>query len=356
MINNVNEIVREVHQMVTIKDISKKSGYSVTTVSKALNDYPDIAKTTKERIIGLCNEMGYVPNSSARSLKTTHSYTIGVVFEENTNQGLQHPVFARILESFKSKVEKKGYDILFLARSMGTQNGSYLQHSIRKQVEAILVLCADFNTLEMEELYHSELPVVMIDFNASNVTTITSDNETGVNQAVDYLVELGHTKIAHIHGELDSFIGGQRKEYYEKRMRHHGLSLRDDYLANGTYFSKEEGYTAMQQLMHLDTPPTAIFCASDLLAIGAMEAIKDAGKRVPEDFSLIGFDGIDLGQLITPRLTTVKQDTRAMGLLAAENLLDYIDSKERVENEGKTITVDTQLIKGESTQSLKKRT
>ncbi len=340
--------------MVTIKDISKKSGYSVTTVSKALNNYPDIAKTTKERIIGLCNEMGYVPNSSARSLKTAHSFTIGVVFEENTDQGLQHPVFSRILESFKSKVEKKGYDILFLARSMGNQNGSYLQHSIRKQVEAILVLCADFNTSEMSELYHSDLPVVMIDFNASNVTTITSDNETGVNQAIDYLVELGHRKIAHIHGELESFIGGQRKEFFEQRMAHHGLALKEEYLANGTYFSKEEGYIAMQELMKLDIPPTAIFCASDLLAIGAMEAIKDAGKRVPEDFSLVGFDGIDLGQLITPRLTTIKQDAKAMGQLAADNLLDYIDNKDRVSIEGKTITVDTNLIKGESTQPLKK--
>jgi LacI family transcriptional regulator len=235
---------------------------------------------------------------------------------------------------------------------MGNQNGSYLQHSIRKQVEAILVLCADFNTSEMEELYHSELPVVMIDFNASNVTTITSDNEKGVNQAIDYLVELGHRNIAHIHGELESFIGGQRKEFFEKRLLHHGLSLRDDYLVNGTYFSKEEGYTAMQKLMDMKTPPTAIFCASDLLAIGAMEAIKDAGKRVPEDFSLVGFDGIDLGQLITPRLTTVKQDTRAMGDLAADNLLEYIDNKERVEDAGKTITVDTQLIKGESTKPL----
>ncbi len=341
--------------MVTIKDISKVSGYSVTTVSKALNNYPDIAKRTKERIIGLCEEMGYVPNSSARSLKTAHSYTIGVVFEENTNQGLQHPVFSRILESFKTKVEKEGFDILFLARSMGNQNGSYLQHSIRKQVEGILVLCADFNTPEMEELYHSELPVVMIDFNFNKVTTIISDNETGVNQAIDHLVELGHEKIAHIHGELDSYIGGQRKELYEKRMAYHGLDSREEYLANGTYFSKAEGYTAMQKLMRLEDPPTAIFCASDLLAIGAIEAIKDAGMSVPEDFSLVGFDGIDLGQLITPRLTTILQDTQAMGKFAADNLLTYIDNKERVDQSGKTITVDTHLIKGDSTKPLTKR-
>jgi LacI family transcriptional regulator len=341
--------------MVTIKDVSKASGYSVTTVSKALNNYPDIAKTTKERIIGLCNQMGYVPNSSARSLKTAHSFTIGVVFEENTNKGLQHPVFSQILESFKTKVEKEGYDILFLARKIGNQNGSYLQHSIRKQVEAILVLCADFNTPEMEELYHSELPVVMIDFNINSAITIISDNETGVNQAVDHLVNNGHTQIAHIHGDLESFIGGQRKEFFEKRMRYHSLPLRDDYLANGTYFSKEEGYEAMKKLMTLTDPPTAVFCASDMLAIGAMDAIKEAGKKVPDDFSIIGFDGIDLSQLITPRLTTILQDTEAMGKLAADHLLALIDDSSHNIHQGKTITVDTKLLDGETTRHLSKR-
>ncbi len=337
--------------MVTIKDISKLSGFSVTTVSKALNNYPDISEHTKRHIIKLCDEHGYVPNSSAQSLKTAHSFTVGVVYEEITNQGLQHPVFSRILESFKKEMEQKGFDLLFLARSMGNRNGSYLQHSRRKQVEAILVLCADFNTSELKELYQSDLPIVMIDFEVDNASSITSNNQKGVYQAVEHLVALNHKKIAHIHGDINSFIGGQRLEYFKEAIYKHGIDFKEEYLADGTNFSREEGYLAMQDLMALNDPPTAIFCASDMLAIGAIEAAQEAGKKVPEDFSIIGFDGIDLGQLITPRLTTIKQNTQEMGRLAAMSMLNYLKPNKK-SKASKTYTVDTSIIKGHTTKPI----
>ncbi len=339
--------------MVTIKDISKASGFSITTVSKALNNYPDISKHTKALIRNLCDEMGYIPNSSARSLKTTHSYTVGVVFEEITNQGLQHPVFSKILESFKSEIESHGFDILFLAKYMGNQNGSYLQHSKRKQVEAILVLCADFNTPEMIELYQSDIPIIMIDFDVNTATNITSDNQTGVYQAIKHLIDNNHKAIAHIHGDRNTFIGGQRKEFFEAFLNDHGIEVKAEYLVPGQNFSKEEGYTAMQQLLNLENLPTAVFCASDMLAIGAIEAIHDAGKRVPEDFSIVGFDGIDIGQYITPRLTTIRQNTKEMGRLAAVHMLNYLDDAKEAK-QGKTMTVETELITGNSTKALPK--
>jgi len=337
--------------MVTIKDISKRSGYSISTVSKVLNNYPDIPEHTKEIILNIIDEMKYVPNSTARSLKTARSYTIGVIFEEVTQQGLQHPLFSKILESFKSEVEKTGYDILFLAKSMGRQGGSYYEHSIRKQVDAVLVLCADFNSDEMLELYHSELPLVVIDYQVENAFTVTSSNANGMKLGVEHLVHLGHTKIAHIHGDLDTFIGGIRKEAFEEYMHQNNLEIPENYLVNGPFYSKENGYQAMQQLLALEDHPTAIFCASDLLAIGAIEAIKDAGLNVPEDFSIIGYDGIDLSQLITPRLTTIRQDSAAMGLMAAEKMLNMIESKEK--KEGESITIRTELMMGQSTRSIR---
>jgi len=338
--------------MVTIKDISKVSGFSITTVSKALNNYSDISQPTKDHILKLCKEMGYVPNSQARSLKTHKSYTIGIVFEEVTNQGLQHPLFSRILESFKRAVEAKGYDILFLARNM-PNGGSYLQHSKRKQVESILVLCADFNSAELTELYQSDIPVVMIDFAAKNTTNVTSDNKEGVYQAVQHLINHNHTKIAHIYGDKNSFIGGQRKEFFEQNIQEHGLTLNEDYLKDGEFFSKEEGYQAMQELMALNNPPTAVFCASDMLAIGAINAILDAGKKVPDDFSIVGFDGIDLGQLITPRLTTIKQDAYAMGQLAADKMLGMIHPTKKAKKE-ENLFVDTMLVEGDTVKTLTK--
>ncbi|MFU8786960.1 MAG: LacI family DNA-binding transcriptional regulator, partial [Candidatus Izemoplasmataceae bacterium] len=172
-----------------------------------------------------------------------------------------------------------------------------------------------------------------------------------MNQGVLYLKSIGHEKIAHIYGDSTTYIGGTRKLAFEQSMIHSGLPLRDEFLVSGEYFSKEDGYRAMKKILKLPEQPTAIFCASDLLAIGAIQAIKEAGKKVPQDYSLVGFDGIDLGQLITPRLTTIRQDARKMGEIAARKVMQLIDNRDTSEI-GETITVDTFLITGESTRVL----
>ncbi|MCF7927394.1 MAG: LacI family transcriptional regulator [Candidatus Izimaplasma sp.] len=338
--------------MVTIKDVSKKCGYSVTTVSKAINDYSDISESTKQKILNLCDEMGYIPNVSARSLVSKKSYTIGIIFEEVTGVGLQHPLFSKILESFKNIVESKGYDILFLSKSIGDTRGSYLKHSMRKQVEGILILCGDFNDQEMIELYDSKIPTVVIDYNYPKIYNVTSNNQQGVEQAVKYLKNLGHTKIGHIYGGTYLEIGRKRKEYFENCMKTNNLDLREEYMASGEFFSKENGFNAMQEILELENLPTAIFCASDMLAIGAIQAINQTGKSVPEDFSIIGFDGIDLGQLIHPRLTTIRQNTHLMGKIAANQILQQIEGKNKTKS-SETIQVDTYLITGETTKVIR---
>ncbi len=338
--------------MVTIKDISKASGYSITTVSKALNNYSDISDRTKEKILHLCDEMGYIPNLSARSLVIKKSYTIGIIFEEVTGVGLQHPLFSKILESFKSTVERSGYDIMFLSKSMGQENGSYLEHSKRKQVEAILVLCGDSNSSDLQDLYKSTIPTAVIDYNLASVCNITSNNRQGVYDAVKYLKDLGHTKIGNIYGGLYLEIGRLRKDFFDEIIEKLDLPANEEHYASGEFFSKENGYNAMKKILEAEDQPTAVFCASDTLAIGAIQAIHENGKSVPEDYSIIGFDGIDIGQMITPRLTTIRQDTDRMGKIAANQILNMINDKNfRRTNE--TIMVDTQLITGESTRILR---
>lgn len=335
--------------MVTIKDISKRSGFSVTTVSKALNNYSDISDATKKKILDLCDEMGYVPNLSARSLITQKSYTIGIIFEEVTGVGLQHPLFSKIMESFKNTVEAQGYDIMFLSKSMGQQRGSYLEHSKRKQVEGILVLCGEYNSDEMNALYKSDLPIIVVDFDTDLVSNITSNNIQGVEEAIKFLNDLGHTKIANIYGGEYLYIGGHRKFAFERAMNKYNLEIKDEYQVSGELFSKENGYEAMKKILSLEEQPTAVFCASDMLAIGAIQAIREAGKSVPEDYSIIGFDGIDVGQLISPRLTTIRQDSRRMGKIAGNSILQMINDKNKRRITEK-FTVDTYLINGETTK------
>lgn len=338
--------------MVTIKDVALRSGFSITTVSKALNNYSDISLSTKKMILELCDEMGYIPNLSARSLVTQKSYTIGIIFESVTGVGLEHPLFSKILESFKNVVEASGYDIMFLSKNMGNHGGSYLQHSKSKQVEAIFVLCGEFDNPEMQDLYSSDMPILVIDFGYAGVKNVTSNNKSGVRQAVKYLADLGHTKIANIHGGNQSYIGKSRRQYFVESMKKYSLDFRDEYMVVGEYFSKEDGFKAMNQIMELVDQPTAVFCASDMLAIGAIQAINQAGKNVPNDYSIIGFDGIDIGQIINPKLTTIKQNTSKMGILAANHILKMIEEKIKV-NIGETFTVDTYLINGETTQLIR---
>ena len=208
--------------MVTIKDISKRSGYSITTVSKALNNYSDISDKTKQKILKLCDEMGYIPNLSARSLVSKKSYTIGIIYEEVAGVGLEHPLFSKILESFKNEVEHNGYDIMFLSKGMGKAMGSYLEHSKRKQVEAILVLCAEYGSQELLDLYKSTIPTVVVDYHLANVCNITSNNRQGVTEAVKYLHDLGHQKIGNIYGGTYLEIGKQRKQYFEDALDKYG--------------------------------------------------------------------------------------------------------------------------------------
>lgn len=338
--------------MVTIKDVAARSGFSITTVSKALNNYSDISDATKKKILDLCDEMQYIPNLSARSLITQKSYTIGIIFEEITGVGLQHPLFSKILESFKNTVEAQGYDIMFLSKSMGAKNGSYLEHSKRKQVEGVLVLCGEFNSDEMLNLYKSDIPTILIDFEAADVSNITSNNQQGVEQAVRYLFELGHRKIANIYGGQYLHIGVLRKDSFDAAMNKYNLDLREEYQVSGEFFSKENGFNAMNKILQLEDQPTAVFCASDMLAIGAMQAIKQAGKRVPEDYSIIGFDGVDIGQLISPRLTTIRQNTNKMGKIAGNQILQMINDKTK-RRVSETVTVDTYLINGETTKVLR---
>jgi len=164
-------------------------------------------------------------------------------------------------------------------------------------------------------------------------------------------VALNHRIIANIHGSLNTFIGQQRERYFIEAMSENDLTVLPEHLVSGEMFTKEDGYRAMKALLKAKTQPTAVVCASDMLAIGAIQAIHEAGKSVPKDYSLVGFDGIDVGQLISPRLTTIKQDTDKMGQEAAKSILKMVKAKKRIKK-GETVSVETDILEGETTKSL----
>ncbi|WP_342564017.1 LacI family DNA-binding transcriptional regulator [Paenibacillus sp. FSL R7-0345] len=314
--------------MTTIYDIAKKTGYSPTTVSKAFNNYSDVRAKTREEILRTAREMGYLPNAHARTLTTKKSWTLGVLFVEGTGAGIRHPFFGAVIESFKQVAVDKGYALMFISKDVGGKQSGYLENCRIHGVDGVVVFLSDYDDPYFLELLESNIPMVILDFETEKSHTVCSDNKDGAMLAVDYLTSLGHSRIAHISGGMNTVPGNQRQEGYIAAMKRHGLELREEYIVEGEFYVLENGYSAMQKLLALPERPTAVFASGDMLALGAMMAAKDSGLSVPGDISVMGYDDIELARYVTPALTTVRQDTASLGIRAAEILLATVDRKE----------------------------
>ncbi|ADC51638.1 LacI family transcription regulator [Alkalihalophilus pseudofirmus OF4] len=315
--------------MATIYDIAKKTGYSISTVSKVLNNYTDVGEKAKRIINEAVEELGYYPSSSARTLSTKKSWTIGVVFVEDSGIGIEHPFFNAVIESFKKAAEKEGYDLLFASNKIGTEQRSYLDHFLYRGVDGVVVVCSTMDSPDVDILMESDLPSVVIDLDTRGASVVFSDNIHGSELAVDHLYKLGHRKIAHIAGHKSLYVGVHRLKGYIQAMNKHNLTIPDEYIADGGYFTFESGKKAMKNLLKLEDKPTAVYAAGDLMALGAITAIQEQGLSVPNDISVIGFDDIQIARYMTPGLTTIKQDTFLIGKTACGLLLEQINDKKK---------------------------
>lgn len=273
--------------------------------------------------------MDYLPNAHAQSLSTKKSWAIGVMFSEANEVGMKHPFFNGIIESFRHATEEHGYDLIFASRNLRNRDMSYLEHFKHRAVDGIVVICSDRMDEQVQELMQSDIPIVVVDMDSANCSVVYSDNSEGARMAVNYLYELGHRAIAHIAGDSSIDAGAARVKGYELAMHALDLPIQPGYLVNAGFFSVEEGKQAMEQLLQLPSPPTAVFVAGDQMAIGAIEAVHKHGLRVPEDISIIGYDDIEMIKYITPKLTTIRQDTDEIGEAAAELLIEQMTAKER---------------------------
>ncbi|OAB45601.1 LacI family DNA-binding transcriptional regulator [Paenibacillus antarcticus] len=316
--------------MTTIYDIAKKTGYSPTTVSKVFNNYTDVKDQTRQTILQAAKELGYWPNAHARTLTTKKSWTIGVLFVESSGIGMQHPFFSAVIESFKQVAVAKGYALMFISKDVGGKQSGYLENCKIRGVDGVVVILSDYEDPYFKELLDSDIPCVVLDYETSQAHTLYSDNFEGSLLAVEYLYSLGHRKIAHISGGINTFAGSKRVQGYELAMTRLNLETKESYIVDSAYYSIESGYAAMMQILDLQERPTAVFVAGDHLALGAMRAARERGLRIPNDLSIVGFDNIELSQYITPALTTIAQDTALMGSKAADILIQSIDDPSQV--------------------------
>lgn len=317
--------------MATIYDIAKLTGFSPTTVSKVINNYPDVSDKTRKKIKKALEENNFYPNAQAQFLTTKKTWTLGVVYYESAGTGLNHPFFSSVIDGFKKRADEHGYSLLLGSKNDRLKNKTFLEYFKHKNVEGIAVIAADANDNETIEIMDSDLPVVLIDRESLTASMVSSDNLEGCRLAIEYLYNLGHRKIAHITGWHDegSWASNIRTKGYITSMARLGLKVPKEYISNGENFHVDGGYSAMCKLLELEDMPTAVFVSGDHMAVGAIEAIKDKGLRVPEDISIIGFDDIELARYITPKLTTVRQDGRSLGRAATDILIKQINEKKK---------------------------
>ena len=324
--------------MSSLKDLARECGVSVATVSKALNGQHDISDATRARVREAAERLGYVPNMAARSMKTNRTYNLGVLFVDERQSGLSHEYFSAVLDSFKVRVERLGYDITFINRNLGGKTMTYLEHCHYRGVDGVVIACVDFYDPQVVELVNSDVPVVTIDHVFNNRMAILSDNVNGLQALVRCAYANGHRRIAFIHGERTTVTENRLTGFY-RACDALGLEIPEEYVREGVYHDPDRCAGLTQELLRLPEPPTCILMPDDFSSIGGGNAIRRMDLRFPEDVSAAGYDGIQLASVTNPAMTTYRQDTAALGKTAAAKLIELIEKP-------RTALVDRILIPG----------
>ncbi|MBS4204014.1 LacI family DNA-binding transcriptional regulator [Lederbergia citrea] len=332
--------------MTTIKDIARIAGVSITTVSRALNDYSDVSENTRQRIKAIAKDLNYSPNAHARSLVTNKSKTIGLLVSDINKGMVKDNFLVEILSGIDHFVAQTDYDlVLFSTNSTKQREKTYSQLCRERRVDGVILQGIKTEDPYLREVIESDIPCVLIDIpiESSTVGYVTTDNVMGSKKAVEYLIQLGHEKIAMMNGHNFAFVSQSRLKGYFEALKEAHLSVNWDWIVNGAF---DEGIAENVATNLLTKHPeiTAIYCASDLMALGTMKAAKKLGINIPEELSIIGFDDILLASYVSPPLTTVAQNKSEMGYQAAKLLVEMLEDKDV----SHAISLDTKLIVRES--------
>ncbi len=337
--------------MVTIYDIAKKTGFSPPTISKALNGTGGLSTATRTLILQTAKEMGYTPNMTARTLSTNRSFLIGVIYEDYYMlKGFKHPLFGDILNSFRKVIENAGYDLLFLSRTLGASQMSYIEHCKYRNVDGVLILNPVPGDAAVALLAECGRPCISANEPIPGICTVVTENIEGAKDAIQYLINLGHRRIAYVSGpmRITAPAAFERLQGYQACLEQNNIPFNPDLVEEGVFWHSEEGYEATKRLLSRTRDFTAVFAANDTLACGVKLALEEAGMNIPADVSLIGFDGDDLGEYMTPKLTTMWQDCEQIGTITAQMLLKLFSGETLPE----VISIPAKLLERKSCRKI----
>lgn len=310
---------------VTIKDIAREADVSVTTVSRVINNKPDVGDDTRAKILKIIDEMNYNPNSVARGLVMQKTNTLGLIIPDISN-----PFFPEIARAVEDKAQKLGYSVIFFNTDNHLEREKKAVELFKsKQVDGLIVSLSVGNEEILKNLKKANYPVVQIDRSVLNHSypLVSIDNQHSAYQMVEFMLKKGHRRIAHISGDLNTTTARDRMAGYKKALKDYEIEIEKDLIIEGDY-TQHSGFEAMQKLLKLKKRPTAVFAANDLSAAGVYKALFAANLSIPEDMAVAGHDDIDIASLLRPELTTMRQPKYSLGEKAVTVLLKMINKKE----------------------------
>lgn len=341
-------------ESITIKDIARMCNVGVSTVSRAMNNHPDINKETKEKIMGIIKEYNYVPNNSARNLKRSESKTIAILIK-----GISNPFFSEMVRIIEEEIQRKKYSCIIQRVEESANEIDVATALVKEKRLKGIIFLGGSTEHSKEKLSQLSVPFVLSTVGLVNqpeeglCSCVSVDDYKESYKMVDYLCKLGHKKIAiMLQSKEDRSIGQLRFEGYAKALQDNGLEVDERLIRTirkaGNHYSLPDGYEMMKEFLEEKIEFTALYAVADSLAIGACRAIIEDGKKIPEDYSVAGFDGLDMGTYYNPSLTTIRQPVEAMAQATIKTLFSVIKKK----GGHKKIIFEGELLERESTRKI----
>jgi LacI family transcriptional regulator len=330
--------------MSTIRDVARIAGVSTATVSRVINSPDAVGEETRNRVLKAMDSCRYKYNALARGFVTKQSFILGLVIPTITN-----PIFAESMRGVQDIADQEGYQVILGNSDYAYEKEERLCEVLREsQVEGILITTTNLKGKILRMLLEDEFPFALLysTVRRGPISSVGVDNFLGGYRAAEHLIALGHRRIAMLAGGFSfSDKSLHRWRGYKKCLRDHGI-VYDPALVLEARYTLESGRQGIKTLLALASPPTAVFCSNDFMAIGAMQGAKEAGIRIPEDLSMVGFDDMTISCCVSPGLTTIRQPAYEMGRIGAEILIEKIRTKSK---EPVHRILETSLIVREST-------
>jgi DNA-binding LacI/PurR family transcriptional regulator len=319
---------------ITIQEVAEKADVSPSTVSRVINEKGNISEETKVKVLEAAKELEYKPRKYTKSQEDDlESKYIGVVFSNQIANGIrQNAFYGQVMEGIEQILKKDNYNLLFKVINGEEKHDFDLINELinSRQVKGIILAGGRVDKKMIDRIRETDIPIVLIDNEiwTENIDSVITDNISGAMKVVDHLIELGHKKIGFIGGPLSHVSLNERYIGYKEALKSNGINKDKKFITFcEPQFEVSDAYEEMKKLLEkLDELPTAFFAANDLIAIGAIKALKEANYLVPDDISIVGFDDIEMSKHVTPTLSTVKVSKEDMGIKGAKRILELIEA------------------------------